>query len=108
MNSSLKFPDLTEAKELETLEYSHNKDEIDLAKLEKEGLKLFESFQSKDKTLEKYLPKSEEGLDQEINHAKKESIFTLSNNEYPKSKGEQTAYDSTVMHSRPGSFIFNN
>ena len=106
MNSSFKFPELTEGKELDTLEYSNNKEEIDIIKLEQEGMKLFESFKSQDKTLDKYLPKSEEAPNENTEHMKKESIFTLSNNEYVGSKRDQTVENSTSMHSRKSKYSY--
>lgn len=61
LNSSLKFPDLTEARELDTLEYSHNKEELSISKLDNEARKLFqENYSSKERTLDKYLVKTAE------------------------------------------------
>ena len=103
LDSSLKFPELIDGRELDTLEYSNNKEELDMSKLEQERKKLFENYQSKEKTLDKYLIKTEERSETDKFHEKKESVFTLSNKDLPKSKGEQTTYNSTAINSRPGS-----
>ena len=59
MNSSLKFPYLTEAKDLDTLEYSLNKEDLVIAKLEYDGrIETEENQLIQERTLDKYLMKT--------------------------------------------------
>ncbi|CAI2384382.1 unnamed protein product [Moneuplotes crassus] len=98
-NSSFKFPELTEAKELDTLEYSHNKDELDLSKLENDRKKLFETQRSKEKTLDKYLVITEEDQPEE-----KGQINMVINQKCKGSKAEEITYNSsTAVNSYPAS-----
>lgn len=102
MNSSLKYPDLTEAKDLDTLEYSLNKEDLSIMRLEQESQRILgENYQSKEKTLDKYFVKSAKTDKHSRKHTKNQtSVFTLSNVEVTKSKGEKTTHDSSVLHSR--------
>jgi len=83
LNGSLKFPDLTEAKYLDTLEYSVNHDDLDFSKLEKESHKfLQDKCEENEEGLEKYLIKSPDADTEIRGHSKnQESLFTLSNND---------------------------
>lgn len=102
LNSSLKYPDLTEAKDLDTLEYSLNKEDLSIMRLEQESQRILgENYQSKEKTLDKYFVKSAKTDKHSRKHTKNQaSVFTLSNVEVTKSKGEKTTHDSSVLHSR--------
>lgn len=87
LNSTLKFPDLTEARELDTLEYSHNKDDLlSITKLEQESKRFFESNRSKEQALDKYIAKNNDLRDNPPTHNKNDSIFTLSGKETGRSK----------------------
>lgn len=84
MNSSLKFPYLTEAKDLDTLEYSINKEDLIMAKLDYEGrLETEENHLVRETTLDKYLIKPDTNQTQHPEKATKGniSLFTLSNND---------------------------
>ena len=83
MNSSLKFPYLTEAKDLDTLEYSINKEDLIMAKLDYDGkIDIEENQLVRERTLDKYLIKTDNDNNRPSDIALKNniSLFTLSNN----------------------------
>jgi predicted type IV restriction endonuclease len=100
LNSTLRFPDLTEARDLDTLEYSNNKDDLSISKLEQESKKLFESNRSKEQALDKYLVYANDFQDEAPAHTKKDSIITLLNQDIGYSKGEKTTYESSKAHTK--------
>jgi hypothetical protein len=87
LNSSLKFPDLTEAKDLDTLEYSLNKEDLDFSKHEKENIEILtRKYDTKDGELAKYLIKSPEEEEPSFHNQKEQnSLFTLSKSNPQKS-----------------------
>lgn len=99
LNSTLKFPDLTEGRELDTLEYSHNKDDLlSITKLEQESKRFFESNRSKEQALDRYLAKTDDLTDNPPKHYKNDSLFTLSGKETGLSQVEKTSYDNSKVH----------
>lgn len=107
MDSSLKFPDLTDGKDLDTLEYSHNKDDLSLSRLEMDGKRLIEAYQSKEQTFDKYLmrtndPEENNEETQKMEKKHKQSNFTLGKADFDRNEYQI----STAVNSRPGLVLF--